>query len=288
MWIIYIVIYAIIIGIFTVLRKKAVQQSNILFVLAFSSTIGFCLIGWNFYEPINLETKYILLILLKSFIISLSWTFELTAIKNYYLSVLQPISAIKVVIGFFASMFIFSEATFWWQFIGVFIVGFGLFILNKDSNKDKSSPLTIKQKRKCIIFYVIACICSECSGIIDKYMLQSITAMQLHWWYMLFISGILWIYFLTQCLIKKKVLISKKDFDNVYLYLFAVLLIIADQFLFRALNDPASKASIVTILKQISTIVSVIFGAYLFKEPNLKNKLLYLGIIMSGIIIILI
>ena len=288
MWIVYVIVYAMIIGVFTVFRKKAVQQSNILFVLAFASTIGFLLIGWNFSEPIQLDTKNILLILLKSFLISLSWSFELTAIKGYYISVLQPISAIRVVIGFFTSMLIFNEATFWWQYIGVFVVGFGIFILNKDSNKDKSSPLTKKQKNKCIALYVISCICSEASAIIDKFTLQSITPIQMQWWYMLFVAAILWIYFLIQCLAKKKMLVSKKDFDNVYLYLFAVLLIIADQLLFKGLNDPASKASIVAILKQISTIVSVILGAYMFKEPNLKKKLVYLGIIMCGIIIILI
>ena len=47
MWILYTTIYALLIGFFTVLRKIASQKSNILFVLAFSSTLGFVLISWS-------------------------------------------------------------------------------------------------------------------------------------------------------------------------------------------------------------------------------------------------
>lgn len=291
MWIFYVIIYACIIGFFSVYRKKAAQESNFLFVLALSSTVGFLLIGWNFQQAWMLDQKYILLILCKSFVVSLSWVFELYAVKNYFISALQPLSSIKVVFGFFASMLIFSEETFWWQFIGVAIVGVGLFALNKEpkssKNKYNDGTYKTKQKYKSILFFVLACLCSETSAIFDKYIMQYALPNQMQWWYMLFISVIVWIYFLVQCLINKKMLISKKDFKNFYIYIVAILLILADQLLFKSLTDPASKASIVSVLKQISTIVSVIYGAYFFKEPNLKRKLTYLGIILCGIIIIL-
>ena len=39
-------------------------------------------------------------------------------------------------------------------------------------------------------------------------------------------------------------------------------------------------------LKELSTIMIVIYGAMLFKEPNLKKKLIYLAFILIGIIIV--
>ena len=105
---------------------------------------------------------------------------------------------------------------------------------------------------------------------------------------MLFVSGFLWLFLLIECLAKKKVLVHKNDFNNPFISLIGVMLIIADQFYFKALADPSSLLSVISIIRQLSTVVAVIFGAFYFKEPNLKNKLVYLAIIMCGIIIILI
>lgn len=61
--------------------------------------------------------------------------FELIALKNYYISSLQPISAIKVVIAFIANMLIFNEQVVWWKFIGVVIIFAGLITLNQYDRK---------------------------------------------------------------------------------------------------------------------------------------------------------
>lgn len=136
MWVFYTIIYAVIIGIFSVFRKKAVENANIFFSLALSSTFGFLLVCRNYSEAVALDWQYILLILLKSFIVAFAWYFEVLSFKKYYLSSLQPLSAIEVVLSFFVSMFVFSEAVAWWQFIGVFVVVLGLFLLNKNDVKD--------------------------------------------------------------------------------------------------------------------------------------------------------
>ena len=89
------------------------------------------------------------------------------------------------------------------------------------------------------------------------------------------------------CIKNKKFMATKKDWKNIYIYTSAIILIVADQLLFRGLMDPNSKASIVSILKQITLIVSVIFGALIFKEKGSKNRLYFITIILIGIIIIL-
>lgn len=89
-------------------------------------------------------------------------------------------------------------------------------------------------------------------------------------------------------LIKKKPVITKSDFKNIYAYAVGLILIVADNLLFTGLMDPASKASIAAVLKQITLVVTVLFGGLMFKEPNLKERLYVLAIILCGIIIILI
>lgn len=105
MWILYASIYATIIGFFSVFKKKATAKTNTLFVLAFHSTLGFLLLSWTaFFDAFKISSQSFLFLLLKSFIVAFMWIFELIALKKYYISSLQPISSIKVVIGFVAGI----------------------------------------------------------------------------------------------------------------------------------------------------------------------------------------
>ncbi len=291
MWVLYICVYAILTGFFTIFRKQAVKDSNVFFVLSISSIIGFLLVSWKATEAIAISWEYILLIMFKALIISISWALELIAIRDYYISILQPISAIKVIFGFVASVIIFSEPVLWWQLVGVLIVVLGIAFLKKDEKENlflKRLDVNKKKERKVIIFFVISCVLSEISAIIDKYTLQTITSNQLQWWFMLFCAIFITLFFFGMCCYKKKMLVKKEDWKNVFMYAFPFILIFMDSLLFKGLMDPNSKASLVSIIKQLSLVVSVVVGGLLFKEKNLKNRLYYLGFILCGIVIILI
>ena len=291
MWVLYICVYAILTGFFTIFRKQAVKDSNVFFVLSISSIIGFLLVSWKATEAVAISWEYILLIMFKALIISISWALELIAIRDYYISILQPISAIKVIIGFVASVIIFNEPVLWWQLVGVLIVVLGIAFLKKDEKENlflKRLDVNKKKERKVIIFFVISCILSEISAIIDKYTLQTITSNQLQWWFMLFCAFFITLFFFGMCCYKKKMLVKKEDWKNVFMYAFPFILIFMDSLLFKGLMDPNSKASLVSIIKQLSLVVSVVVGGLLFKEKNLKNRLYYLGFILCGIVIILI
>lgn len=292
----------------------------------------FLLVSWSAAEAVTLSWQYILFIFGKSIIVSLAWVFELIALKNYYISSLQPISAIKVVIAFIANMLIFNEQVVWWKFIGVVIIFAGLITLNQydrktlknannfnlnkiDLNKnivkfenignenvyiEKSNKVsenvivetdmqTLKKRRiKAIIFFIFSGIFNETSGILDKIILNHVSTNQMQFWFMLFVAIIIWIYFFVLCAKKRKMQVQKSDWKNYLMYIIPFILIIADRFLFTALSQPNVLVTGVSIIKQLSTIVAVIFGGLLYKEPNLKYKLIYLAIILVGIIIVLV
>lgn len=307
MWILYASIYATIIGFFTVLKKKATEKTNTLFVLAFHSTLGFLLLSWTaFFDALKISPQSILFLLIKSVIVAFMWIFELIALKKYYISSLQPISSIKVVIGFVAGIIIFSEPFVWWKCIGVAIIFVGLVMFNfydakhivkfessksnfENMNASNHDEQQLKRNRiTAIILFLLSCILSETSAILDKFILTNVSPNQMQFWFMMFVSIILWICFFASCIKNKKMLVSKSDFKNFYIYLIACILIVADRFLFTSLSQPDVLVSGVSVIKQISIIVSVIFGGLWFKEPKLKNKLIFLAIILAGIIIVLI
>lgn len=323
MWILFTTIYGVLIGFFTVLRKTASQKSNILFVLAFSSTLGFLFVSWSAPEAFLVGWQNILLILGKAFIVALAWVSELIALKNYFISSLQPISAIKVVVSFVASLLIFGETFVWWKFIGVALIFVSLILLNhfdkvflkKEGFKNKfalaqSSLKCMKKyknsffsdykfvyknqiheklrsnRAKAVIFFSLSCLLNVTSGILDKFILNNVSTNQMQFYFMLFVSVIIWIFFFLFCLKEKKMLVHKSDWKNWVIYVLPIILIVADRFLFNALSQPDVLVSGVSIIKQLSTVVAVVFGGLLYKEPNLKIKLLFLLPILAGVAIV--
>ena len=306
MWILLTAIYGILIGIYSVTRKKASDQSSIIFMIALSSTFGFLLISWTAPEAFATDWQGVLLFLLKALIVFMAWIFELIAFKNYYMSSLKPISAIRVVISFVVSLIIFNEPVIWWKFFGVVVIFVGLLLLNYFDRKQLKNILVnkeqcfnrLEQKREndnlnrkrilAIIFFILSCCLNVISGILDKLFLDSYTPSQMQFWFIFFIAVLGWIAFFVLCIKNKKILITKKDWKNWLIYLSGAILIIADRLLFIALTDPNVLVSGVSILKQLSTVISVIFGGILYKEPNLKYKIVFVVFILVGIVIVLV
>lgn len=306
MWILYTALYGVLIGFYTVLRKKASDKSSIIFMIALSSTVGFLLVLWISPEAFATDFRGVLLFLLKSIIVFTAWIFELIALRHYFMSSLQPINSIKVFMSFIISLLIFNEPVIWWKFSGVLIIFIGLIFLNQFDKRQlkKQSSLNqdlqissgqktefdkLKKKRLiAIIFFILSCCLNETSGILDKVFMDSYTPMQMQFWFMFFIAMFAWLAFLALCIKNKKMLASKRDWGNWLIYFCGIILVVADRLLFTALTDPNVLVSCVSILKQLSTIVAVVFGGLLFKEKNLKYKLVFLAFILIGIVIVLI
>lgn len=329
MWILFATFYGVFSGFYAVYKKKAVEKSSTLFVLALSSSIGFLLVSWCAGEAFSIGSIDVLFILLKSVVVSLAWITGLIAFKYYYISSLQPISSIRVILSFVASILIFNESVYWWKLIGVAIIFVTLVFLNLYDKKSyiaqgvnsnlkkryisaylkgetryscynlkadisKSFNIATKKEHKlnkrvlAIALFIVSCVLHEVSGIMDKLILNNVETNQMQFWFMLFVSIILWIYLLGECVVKKKNVIKKSDWKNIFIYILPFFLIVGDRFLFTALRQPDVVVSGVSMLKQLATVVSVIYGGILFKEPKLKYKIIYLVIILCGIVLVVI
>jgi len=158
------------------------------------------------------------------------------------------------------------------------------------------------------------------SGMLDKYILFN-TSMKdghLQFWYMLFL--VLY-YLLLVCVCKlagalrskKAVNAAEKGNDralsdnktvnkdsiayqmssfnlksalkNYWIWILAILFVIADRCLFIANADPDSKVSIMTLIKQSCVLVTILAGRFIFHEKELLRKLISAAIVVSGIMI---
>ena len=306
MWILFAGLYGIIIGFYTVVRKIASDKSNILLMIAMSSSLGVLLVSWTIPEAFAIDGVGVAVVLGKATIIIVAWVLELLAFKYYYMSSLQPIKAINVVITFFLSLLIFNEPFIWWKLFGVFAIFTALILLNlydrkilqrlvpkwreKHNSVEQLAEGEKKEQKQvlAIFLFIGSCLLNTASGILDKFFLEQYSASQLQFWFLLFLSVIAWIIIIILSIKQRKILLRKSDWKNWYIYLSGLLLVVADRFLFMALADPTVLVSEVSMLKQLSTVTAVIFGGILYKEPGLKFKLIFLAVILVGIVVVLV
>lgn len=89
-----------------------------------------------------------ILLVVKAIIVSIAWTLELKALKTYYISSLEPINSIKIVVVFIAGILIFNESLHWWNFIGAAIILVGLLLLNRYDKKSFSRAIISQKQAK--------------------------------------------------------------------------------------------------------------------------------------------
>ena len=87
--------------------------------------------------------------------------------------------------------------------------------------------------------------------------------------------------YLVYIIIKKEKLELKKAFTNPWIYALSFSLVLGDRLLFIANSDPASKVTIMTLLKQSSAILTIVLGKILYHEKHIAKKLLCAFIILG-------
>ena len=279
-WIMFCVIYAVFSGIYNCAKKKAIERNTIYEVLAVFSTIAFLLVALITRDALAINFKYLLIIFVKSLIITISWIISLKAMEKMSLSIYGLINISKILFTIILSVIFLQEKLTLTLLLGAIIVIIGLLLVNKISNQSSSKEAPLKF----IILLLIACFFNAVSSMIDKKVLTHINSGQLQFWFLFFLTILFWIVLLT----RKQKVNSKALSNNYWIIISAVALIIGDRFLFIATKMPESKMSIITIINQLSVIETIILGKIMFKEKNIMKKLLCSILIIIGVVLIVI
>lgn len=276
-WIIFTLIYAVCNSFFKVSKKKATEISSIYEVLALFSTFSFVIVACTTKDAFNIEPQFLLIILLKSVVVIVAWILGMYVISKMTISLYSNIEISRVIFSIIMGCVLFNEKITVQIFIGIVIVLIGIILVNKVSNEEKEK----KYRVSLILILLVSCLFNSISAIIDKKVMSYVTSSQLQFWFMLFMMVIYWII----------LLFKEKEFkikNNYWILLTAIFLTIGDRCLFIANSFPQSKVWFMTILKQLSVIVSVILGKVIFKEKNIIKKIICSLIIILGVIIMFI
>lgn len=298
MWLGLAFLSAILLGFYDVFKKKSLKENPVIPVLflntLFSSIFLLPLVimsnaGLIESDSVFYTNNYGLeehgLFLLKAVIVMSSWICGYIGIKNLPITIVGPINATRPVMVLLGALTFLSEHLNVWQWIGVIIAVLSFYLLSRSGKKE---GIDFKHN-KWIFFVVMANVLGAISALYDRWLLGPAHA------HFDQVSVQIWnnVY---QCAMLAIILVfvmshnrrnGKKMIDLNWkwsIVMISVCLTLADFVYFTSLSQGAAMVSIVSMIRRSSVVVSFLCGALIFKEKNLRSKLLDLLLVIVSLV----
>ena len=315
-WVLLVLAYGLIKGMREVLKKKALEKNTTLEVLFLYTLLSFIFVLPEIRGAFNEDFSTLIVVALKSLAIFLAWIFSFNSIRFIPISLYGILDLSRVLFATLFGVLVMKETLGTGQLLGLFLVALGLLLLKAEPHKkaEKKDDRNIPAIHVFLLF--LSCMLNSVSGILDKVLMTytPISDGHLQFWYMLFLVVYYSIYVIVILIVNHRKSVSsklsvsstkdpsntnsKKDFPsnnsvfnlrsalkNHWIWLLAVLFVIADRCLFIANADPDSKVTVMTLIKQSSCFVTIIAGKFIFHEKKILHKFLCACIIVAGIVI---
>lgn len=298
MWLLLAFTSAALLGFYDVFKKESLRDNAVIPVLFLNTLVcsllflplilgsawgwigegGMCYVpqaGWE-------AQKYILL---KSCIVLASWIFGYFGMKHLPLTIVGPINATRPVMVLVGALLVFGERLNGYQWVGVALAVLSFFMLSRSGKKE---GIDFKHDRW-IYFVVLASLLGAVSGLYDKYLMASpenggvgLDRMVVQSYYNLYQLGMMGLMLMLLWWPKRKQTTPFRwDWCIILISLF---LSAADFVYFYALSLDGAMISIVSMVRRGSVVVSFLFGAMLFREKNLRSKVVDLLLVLLGMV----
>ena len=296
MWLILAFISAALLGFYDTSKKASLKDNAVLPVLLLNtvfSTLIFSpflldhLIGGGWFAGTPLDssvsaftTRAHLLVFVKAIIVLSSWILGYFGLKHLPLTLVGPINATRPVLVLVGAMLIFGERLNIYQWAGVLLTILSIYIMSRAGKKENIDF----RKNRWIWCVAIATLTGAVSGLYDKFLMKSFNPMFVQSWFNLY-------QFIMMFIILMLVWYPTRKKTTAFHWSWAIPLIAlfvaaADFSYFNALSMPESMISVVSLIRRGSVLISFACGVVIFKERNLKAKILDLLLILIGMIFV--
>ena len=306
MWLILAFVSATFLGFYDTSKKASLKNNAVLPVLLLNtifSTIIFSpflldhLCGYGWFEGGFLDTEPFaeqhitdgraltgmqahLMVILKAFIVLSSWICGYFGLKHLPLTIVGPINATRPVLVLVGALLLFGERLNVYQWIGVMLALLSIFLMSRAGKKENIDF----KSNKWIWCVAVATLMGAISGLYDKHIMKALSPMFVQSWFnfyqmiiMSVVCGLIW--YPTRH--------KTTPFHWSWaIPLISIFICIGDFAYFTSLNDPDSMISVVSLVRRSSVIISFICGVVIFKERNIKAKVLDLALILLGMMFI--
>jgi drug/metabolite transporter (DMT)-like permease len=297
MWLFLSLLSAFFLGMYDVSKKHAVTGNAVFPVLFFSTSSGFlCTLPfllisffspetaqkWHFYAG-NQPAGDHLFIMAKSVIVGTSWVLSYFGLKHLPITIASPLRATAPLFTVLAAVTLFGERPSVSQSIGIALILCSFFIYSLSSRKSSTSKAPVIW----ILFMIFSAITGAISAGFDKYLLQSrsLPPMFVLSWFLFYLAIIYGIISMTFWFPQRKKITPFSLRPSIGLI--GSLLVIADITYMNALSDPIAKLALVSAIRRSNVLISFIGGMVLFREGDLRRKLVPFVGIIAGLILIM-
>ena len=298
MWFILALISAVCLGFYDVFKKISLQDNAVLPVLLLNTLIGSLLFlpliissyaglllpdsHW-FVPSATVETH--LWIVLKAIIVLSSWICGYFAMKHLPITLVGPINATRPVMTLLGAMLVFQEQFNLWQWTGVALAIFSFFLMSRSGRKEGVNFF----HNRWILLLVLAAVLGACSGLYDKFLLRSpslggigLNPIFVQSWFNVYQFGLMTLIFaFLWWPIRKSTTVFQWRWSILGISIFLAL---ADLVYFYALTEPDVLIAIVSMTRRSSVLVSFLFGAFLWRENNIRAKAFDLLLVFISLI----
>ena len=278
-WMLLVLLYGLLKGTREIVKKKSLEKSTVIEVLFFYTLFSFLILLPDGRNAGGVDIKHLFYIALKSLVIFVAWICSFKAINKMPISYYGILDLSRVLFSTLMGAFVLGEVLTKYQIMGLILVATGLAMLRYRGRKGTMQKEDVPPY--IVAFALLSCLLNGVSGLMDKILMKDLTSSQLQFWYMAFLV----LYYLLYILISRTRIHIRRSIENYWIWILAVLFVIADRALFIANGIPDSKVTIMTLIKQSGCIVTIVAGKVIYHEKNIRHKLLCAAIIVAGIVV---
>lgn len=297
MWILLVLVYGVLKGIRDIAKKKALTINGVVEVLFVYTLLAFLFTIPTCGNVTGVPGKEMLMIAFKSFIIFVAFLCSFYAIEKMPISLYGVLDLSRMLFAMILGVLVLKETLGVTQVIALVLVSAGLLLLKykprrlrtvSDGQAAGSPAVSHPDTEGKVPTYIyilafVSTFLNAVSGIMDKILMGGglITSGQLQFWYMFFMA----IYYGIYVLVTRTHVNFKSVLKNPYVWVISILFVVADRCLFIANGMAGSRVTIMTLLKQICCIVTIVGGRLIFKEKDTLHRFICAGIVIAGIVI---
>lgn len=260
------------------LSKKASVRNNsvfpVLFLTSFSGWLAlsvFLLFTGEMPQTLKISSSNIALLLVKSCIVASSWTATYFALKTMPITCAAPIRATGPLWTLIGAILLFSEVPTLLQMVGMALVFLGCAAFSRSATRESASG-----GLKSVLLAFAGTLLGSCSALYDKHLLQGLGlgSLTVLWW---FLGGMCVMYAVVAA-------VRHEGFEwRATIPCVGILLAISDACYFNAISVPDAQISVLSLIRRSSIVLTFFIGGAVFKEKNLRRKLLSLIAILIGV-----
>ena len=220
------------------------------------------------------------MLLLKSFIVAVSWVCSYFAVKHLPVSLAAPIRATGPVWTLMGALLVLGERPSGLEMLGIAIT-LGSFVSLSFAGAKEGIHF---HRNKLIAWLLAGTLVGAISGLYDKFLLgrMGFTTATVQAWFSIYLAAL----FLPLALGWKLRWWPRQEFHWRWSVLgVSLALLVADFVYFNALRDPDALVSLVSSLRRGSILVAFAGGLLLFREVNGRQKLPAVLGVLAGIVL---